>query len=79
MWQTWPTAHTEDIAGIPSNDILDASGWQISDGSIRAGLENSCLLGRSQFLTSKEAERLGLSKAMIMLDGGSFPFIFVTD
>ncbi|XP_024022335.1 dihydrofolate synthetase [Morus notabilis] len=48
---------------------LRESGWQISDGSIRAGLENSCLLGRSQFLTSKEAERLGLSKAMIMLDG----------
>ncbi|GMN44459.1 hypothetical protein TIFTF001_013662 [Ficus carica] len=59
----------EDKAGIQSNSILDPSGWQISDGSIRAGLENTCLLGRSQFLTSMEAERLGLSKAMIMLDG----------
>ncbi|PON96875.1 Folylpolyglutamate synthetase [Trema orientale] len=44
-------------------------GWKISDGSIRTGLANTCLLGRSQFLTSKEAEALGLSNAMIMLDG----------
>ena len=52
--------------------FLCTSGWRISDGSIRSGLENTCLLGRSQFLTSKEAETLGLSKSMIMLDGGYF-------
>lgn len=74
-----PTALAEDKAGIQSNSILDPSGWRISDASIRAGLENTCLLGRSQFLTSMEAERLGLSKAMIMLDGGCFLFIFITD
>ncbi|KAJ7959287.1 Folylpolyglutamate synthase [Quillaja saponaria] len=44
-------------------------GWKISDGSIRAGLEHTYLLGRSQFLTSKEAEALGLNGAMILLDG----------
>ncbi|KAL5538206.1 hypothetical protein UlMin_044187 [Ulmus minor] len=52
-------------------------GWQISDESIKAGLENTYLLGRSQFLTSKEVEALGLSKAMIMLDGGFFPTLQV--
>ncbi|KAM4076175.1 hypothetical protein ACJW30_12G043200 [Castanea mollissima] len=35
-------------------------GWRISDGSIRAGLEHTFLLGRSQILTSKETEALGL-------------------
>ncbi|KAL4594902.1 hypothetical protein ACB092_12G052900 [Castanea dentata] len=35
-------------------------GWRISDGSIRAGLERTFLLGRSQILTSKETEALGL-------------------
>ncbi|XP_009368683.2 dihydrofolate synthetase [Pyrus x bretschneideri] len=44
-------------------------GWRISDGSIRTGLEQTSLLGRSQFLTSKEAQALGLSGATILLDG----------
>ncbi|KAF3432873.1 hypothetical protein FNV43_RR23975 [Rhamnella rubrinervis] len=44
-------------------------GWRISDGSIKDGLQHTCLLGRSQFLTSEEAEALGLPKAMILLDG----------
>ncbi|XP_007038953.2 PREDICTED: dihydrofolate synthetase isoform X2 [Theobroma cacao] len=44
-------------------------GWKISDGSIRAGLENTCLQGRSQFLTSKEAETLGLPGATVLIDG----------
>ncbi|XP_062120239.1 dihydrofolate synthetase isoform X2 [Humulus lupulus] len=44
-------------------------GWKISDESIRAGLETTCLLGRSQFLTSEEAEALGLSNVILMLDG----------
>ncbi|KAJ9139793.1 hypothetical protein P3X46_030492 [Hevea brasiliensis] len=44
-------------------------GWGISDGSIRVGLENTYLLGRSQFLASKEAEVLGLPGATILLDG----------
>ena len=66
--------HTSALQGmsrIASNDVLDSSGWKISEGSIRAGLETTRLLGRSQFLTSEEAEALGLSNAMIMLDGGS--------
>ncbi|KAK9914417.1 hypothetical protein M0R45_038198 [Rubus argutus] len=44
-------------------------GWRISDGSIRTGLQQTHLLGRSQFLTSKEAQALGLSGATILLDG----------
>ncbi|XP_022764196.1 dihydrofolate synthetase-like isoform X1 [Durio zibethinus] len=48
---------------------LRNQGWRISDGSIRAGLENTCLQGRSQFLTSKEAETLGLPGSTILLDG----------
>ncbi|XP_021616708.1 dihydrofolate synthetase isoform X2 [Manihot esculenta] len=48
---------------------LRNQGWRISDGSIRFGLENTYLLGRSQFLASKEAEVLGLPGATILLDG----------
>lgn len=48
---------------------LRNQGWQISDGSIRAGLERTYLPGRSQLLTSKEADALGLSGATILLDG----------
>ncbi|KAG2700601.1 hypothetical protein I3843_06G006800 [Carya illinoinensis] len=44
-------------------------GWRISDGSIRVGLENTFLLGRSQFLTSRETEALGLHGATVLLDG----------
>ncbi|KAJ4705886.1 Folylpolyglutamate synthase [Melia azedarach] len=48
---------------------LHDQGWRISEGSVRAGLENTCLVGRSQFLTSKQAELLGLPGATILLDG----------
>uniref|UniRef100_A0A6N2ME49 Mur ligase C-terminal domain-containing protein n=1 Tax=Salix viminalis TaxID=40686 RepID=A0A6N2ME49_SALVM len=48
---------------------LRDQGCRISDKSIRAGLENTFLLGRSQFLSSKEAEVLGLPGATILLDG----------
>lgn len=48
---------------------LRDKGWRISDESIHAGLEHTYLLGRSQFLTSTEAETLGLPGATIMLDG----------
>ncbi|XP_021277917.1 dihydrofolate synthetase [Herrania umbratica] len=48
---------------------LRNQGWKISNGSIRAGLENTCLQGRSQFLTSKEAETLGLPGATVLIDG----------
>lgn len=44
-------------------------GWTISDRSIRAGLERTHLLGRSQFLTFTEAEALGLPGAAVLLDG----------
>lgn len=43
----------------------------ISDESIRAGLEGTRLLGRSQFLTRNEAETLGVSEASVLVDGGS--------
>lgn len=48
---------------------LGNQGWRISDRSIRAGLECTYLPGRSQFLTYKEAEALGLPGATILLDG----------
>ncbi|XP_044472721.1 dihydrofolate synthetase isoform X2 [Mangifera indica] len=48
---------------------LRNQGWKISDKSIRAGLEGTCLVGRSQFLTSKEVEALGMPGATILLDG----------
>ncbi|WCJ36790.1 Folylpolyglutamate synthetase family protein [Euphorbia peplus] len=48
---------------------LRNQGWEVSDESIRIGLENTHLLGRSQFLVSKEAELLGLPGATILLDG----------
>ncbi|KAF5947565.1 hypothetical protein HYC85_013522 [Camellia sinensis] len=48
---------------------LRDQGWTISDVSIRSGLEQTYLLGRSQFLKSKEAEALGLSGATILIDG----------
>ncbi|XP_050386695.1 dihydrofolate synthetase [Argentina anserina] len=44
-------------------------GWRISDASIRTGLQQTHLLGRSQFLTLEEAEALGLFGATILLDG----------
>ncbi|XVF53447.1 hypothetical protein PTKIN_Ptkin05aG0100100 [Pterospermum kingtungense] len=48
---------------------LRYQGWRISDGSIRVGLENTLLHGRSQFLTSKEAETLALPGSTVLLDG----------
>ncbi|KAE9604888.1 putative dihydrofolate synthase [Lupinus albus] len=44
-------------------------GWKVSDESIRSGLEQTYLLGRSQFLTPEEANALGLTGATILLDG----------
>lgn len=44
-------------------------GWRISDECIRTGLQQTHLLGRSQFLTSKEAQAIGLSGATMLLDG----------
>lgn len=45
-------------------------GWNISDASIRAGLEKTQLLGRSQFLTHDEASVLGLDRSStILIDG----------
>ncbi|XP_044947029.1 dihydrofolate synthetase isoform X2 [Hordeum vulgare subsp. vulgare] len=44
-------------------------GWNVSDASIRAGLEKTQLPGRSQFLTQDEASVLGLDGAAILIDG----------
>lgn len=51
------------------------SGWRISDASIRSGLEQTFLIGRSHFLAAREAEVLGLPGATILLDGGAFIFL----
>ncbi|XP_050225986.1 dihydrofolate synthetase [Mercurialis annua] len=48
---------------------LRNQGFRISDGSIRLGLENTYLLGRSQCISCAEAEQLGLPGATILLDG----------
>lgn len=48
---------------------LQHQGWRISRNSIRRGLESTQLLGRSQFLTHEEAERLGFPNTTILLDG----------
>ncbi|CAI0454241.1 unnamed protein product [Linum tenue] len=48
---------------------LRNQGWQVSDKSIMSGLENTHLLGRSQFLSSKEADALGLHGTTILVDG----------
>ncbi|KAI3826177.1 hypothetical protein L1987_00222 [Smallanthus sonchifolius] len=48
---------------------LRYQGWRMSDGAICTGLESTQLLGRSQFLTSVEAEALGLPATTILLDG----------
>lgn len=53
------------------------TGWRISDGAIRTGLESTQLLGRSQFLTLVEAEALGLPAATILLDGGLHDLCFL--
>ncbi|KAF8118579.1 hypothetical protein N665_0004s0060 [Sinapis alba] len=49
---------------------LRDQGWsRVTDEAIRIGLENTRLLGRSQFLTPKEAEALQLTGATVLLDG----------
>ncbi|KAM0944488.1 putative dihydrofolate synthase [Dioscorea sansibarensis] len=48
---------------------LRNQGWKISDLAVRAGLESTQLPGRSQFLTTKEAEALQLSKTSVLIDG----------
>jgi len=44
-------------------------GWDISDASIQAGLEETQLPGRSQILTQEEALLLGLHGATVLIDG----------
>uniref|UniRef100_A0A0A8YZQ9 Mur ligase C-terminal domain-containing protein n=1 Tax=Arundo donax TaxID=35708 RepID=A0A0A8YZQ9_ARUDO len=45
-------------------------GWHISEASIQAGLEETQLPGRSQFLTREEASVLGLDgSSTILIDG----------
>ncbi|KAJ8543125.1 hypothetical protein K7X08_005648 [Anisodus acutangulus] len=48
---------------------LNKQGWSLSSGSVRAGLESAFLQGRSQILSSEEANLLGVPGATILLDG----------
>jgi len=48
---------------------LGSQGWDISDASIQAGLEETQLPGRSQILTQEEALLLGLHGATVLIDG----------
>lgn len=58
------------LISLSYNGFSQTSGWKVSDESIRAGLERTYLLGRSQFLTPDEVLQLGLPGATILLDGG---------
>ncbi|BAB08519.1 folylpolyglutamate synthase-like protein [Arabidopsis thaliana] len=49
--------------------LRDQGCGRVTDEAIRIGLENTRLLGRSQFLTPKEAETLLLPGATVLLDG----------
>ncbi|CAH8277793.1 unnamed protein product [Arabidopsis lyrata] len=49
--------------------LRDQGCGRVTDEAIRIGLENTRLLGRSQFLTPKEAETLQLPGATVLLDG----------
>ncbi|CAA7058325.1 unnamed protein product [Microthlaspi erraticum] len=49
--------------------LRDQGFGRVTDEAIRIGLENTRLLGRSQFLTPKEAEALQLPGATVLLDG----------
>ncbi|KAL5993530.1 hypothetical protein ACLOJK_014455 [Asimina triloba] len=49
---------------------LHDQGWRVSDKSIHAGLEQTYLLGRGQFLTNKEIELVGLTGVSVLIDGG---------
>lgn len=48
---------------------LRDQGWRISDSFIRTALENTQLLGRSQFLKKEDTEALGIPSSMALLDG----------
>ncbi|XP_059298859.1 dihydrofolate synthetase [Lycium ferocissimum] len=48
---------------------LNKQGWSLSSGSIRSGLESAFLQGRSQILSSEEANLLGVPGATVLLDG----------
>ncbi|EPS60518.1 hypothetical protein M569_14285, partial [Genlisea aurea] len=49
---------------------LRQQGWEVSDSSFRRGLQSCYLVGRTQFLTSEEVERLGFPRSStILLDG----------
>jgi len=58
--------------------LLVILGWRILDDSIRTALENTQLLGRSQFLKKEDTEALGLPGSMALLDGGLVPVVFST-
>ncbi|PWA95404.1 folylpolyglutamate synthetase family protein [Artemisia annua] len=60
---------TPSYAYFVVHSTFSVPGWRISDASVRTGLEQTQLLGRSQFLTSVEVEALGLPGATILLDG----------
>lgn len=83
LW--YPAWLIQSNTGLTWSDFLIPLiivGWKLSDTSIRAGLQCAYLVGRSQFLTSKEADMLGLPGATILLDGGLVPlfhdFLFHT-
>ncbi|KAJ3694598.1 hypothetical protein LUZ60_010078 [Juncus effusus] len=48
---------------------LQNQGFEISNKSIRSGLQNTRLAGRSQFLTKTETSKLGLNNISFLLDG----------
>ncbi|CAM8972129.1 unnamed protein product [Rhodiola kirilowii] len=48
---------------------LREQGWEVTNASVRAGLEQTYMPGRSQILTNKESVALDLAGCTILLDG----------
>lgn len=51
--------------------VFISTGWKITDESIRAGITQTYVPGRSQILTYEETVALDLAESTILLDGGS--------
>lgn len=56
--------------------VLILIGWKITNESIRAGIMQTYVQGRSQLLTYEETVALDMAESSILLDGGSVFFSF---
>lgn len=54
--------------------FCECVGLTVSKESIRAGLEQTRLQGRMQFLTKSEASAIGIDNISLLIDGGLYPY-----